>query len=252
MAINPRSFYGSRTPLGPLWRPIPLGCILLASAVGWPSSLDAAIPIPQSTGEAKPTQQESPKKKLNQEAKDTKASETSVADDEPKPVTAEEQQQVTQLLEQLASADYQIRKRAARELTKMDLRFIEVLATLPPPKKVETRIQVARIKDRVGKGGILNFQWTMETRPMEGETLNLDPGDCITFYEDGYFSTGDNHGKPETWTYDQKTKRLRMSYNGDYAIYIGQMDEDGNFVGKAKNIKDKEWYFRLKRIEKNR
>ena len=91
-------------------------------------------------------------------------------------------------------------------------------------------------------------KWRLTVWAKKGEKLNLDPSQ-ITFRSDSSFvQTGNTGSGSETWSFDKKKQELVLNVNGGYAIYTGKEDADGNFVGMALNVKEKQWHFKLERV----
>jgi len=169
------------------------------------------------------------------------------AESEPPP-TDEEKTLVQRLLVEANSRAYKTRRSAQLQLIQLDGRLPVILEEVGPPESLEAKAAVRKALRRLDHGRFTRIRWRLKVWPEEGESLSISDS-TIDFNEDKSFvQSGRSAPEPETWNYNKKTKELTLSLNGGYAIYTGTADEDGNFVGTAKNIQKKTWHFKLESL----
>ena len=197
--------------------------------------------IPKEAQEKEPTQ---PEATTQPDDKSEPATE-SKPEPEPDPPTEEEKELVKRLLIEANADVYKTRRSAQRQLIKLGARLPIILAEVGPPTSLEAKAAVNKALHRLDEGRFTLVGWQLTVWPKQGESLDLGPS-TIEFYKDGSFLQSGQSGRdPETWQFDRTTQELTLSLNGGYAIYTGTEDENGNFVGNAKNIKKKQWHFKL-------
>ena len=157
-----------------------------------------------------------------------------------------ERQRVSRLVAMLGSEKYQERVDAELQLRDIGDRLPKLLTGIAEPTGVERLMRLRRVLRFVESRGLVENRWILSTWPLKGEQLDIRERQEIRFFEDGSFShPGNSNAKPEKWELDLKANRLRMSFNGGYAIYTGTFNDRGEVVGRAKNTRDKQWHFRL-------
>ena len=195
-------------------------------------------------------------KQEEQPSDDTKPDETEPDKPEPAPKPApptdEEKQLVERLLEEVDAPVYETRRSAQLQLIELGKRLPIILAELAPPASIEAKSAIEKALRRLDEKSFLLYNWHLTSWPRKGETLDLEPSSIVFKKDKSFIQAGHETGAPETWRFNKATQELVMDFNSGYAIYTGKEDKDGNFVGTAKNIKKKQWHFKLKRLGKRR
>ena len=213
-----------------------------------------AKPLPPASTPAEPEKQESQKQAAPQTEPQSQTDEKQETDTEtepepePEPPTEEEKELVKRLLIEANARVYETRRSAQRQLISLGHRLPKILLEVGPPESLEAKAAINKALRLLDERKFTLVSWRLTVWPKEGESLDLGPS-TISFNKDKSFvQSGQGNSDPETWEFDKRTKKLTLSLNGGYAIYTGSEDEDGNFVGGAKNIKDKEWHFKLEPV----
>ncbi|MFK7766734.1 MAG: hypothetical protein AB8B55_05895 [Mariniblastus sp.] len=204
----------------------------------------------QETQERQQTESAEPPVQSSGDASISRPTSTQKVKDEtpPDPVTEIEKELVARLIRELNAPVYKTRKNAERQLFALSERIEVILADLDPPSSLEARVSLRRVLRRIDGMAIIDFRWRVSPIVGKDDTLNV-PIQTITFNEDFTFKQSKAESGPdETWSFDKQTGTLRMSFNDGYAIYTCKQNEHGDFFGKAKNIKNREWNFTLKRL----
>lgn len=157
---------------------------------------------------------------------------------------------VEKLIGQLNAPKYRDRQRAQQALIDLGPRLIEILDGLELPDVVEIQVRLNRIRAYIGQRGITANTWTLVCRPLEGQSLNLKQSREIRFFDDGTFKQiGTSSSSERTWSMDEDSDAIVLSFNRGYATYRGQFVDDTRIIGTAENIKGKKWRFTLKRLD---